>query len=105
MTDQQKKLWLFVAERTDSNLEARMVYDELLKKINMSEERIILSMVETDRGIEVHVGEQAYENFAVIGLLERIKLDLLSKPELPIYDLRKKEKGSSKEKKSQNYDA
>ena len=100
MTDQQKKLWLLVAEKTGSNLEARMVYDELLKKINMSEERIVLSMVETENGIEVHIGEQAYENFAVIGLLERIKLDLLSKPELPIYDLRKKGKDKSK-----SYDA
>ena len=106
MTDQQKKLWLFVAERTDSNLEARMVYDELIKKLNMSEERIILSMVETERGIEVYVGEQAYENFAVIGLLEKIKLDLLSKPELPMYDLRQKSKDSKKESKEKpSYDA
>jgi len=102
MTHQQKKLWQLVTEKAGSNLEARMVYDELLKKINMSEERIILSMVETENGIEVHVGEQAYENFAVIGLIEKIKMDLLNRPELPIYDLRKKK---GKEKSSQNYDA
>ncbi|MEY4331551.1 MAG: hypothetical protein RLZZ196_289 [Bacteroidota bacterium] len=100
MTDQQKKLWLFVAERTDSNLEARMVYDELLKKINMSESKVILSLMETDNGIEVHLGEKAYENFAVIGLLEKIKMDLLIQPELPIYDLRNKGKDKSK-----SYDA
>jgi hypothetical protein len=101
MTDQQKKLWLFVAERTDSNLEARMVYDELIKKLNMSESKVILSLMETENGIEVHVGEQAYENFAVIGLLEKIKLDLLSRPDLPVHDLRGKTKGKS----SQKYDA
>jgi len=102
MTDQQKKLWLFVAERTDSNLEARMVYDELIKKLTMSESKIILSMVETENGIEVHVGEQAYDNFAVIGLLEKVKLDLLSRPELPIHDLRDNKK---KDKSNQKYDA
>jgi hypothetical protein len=101
MTDQQKKLWQLVAEKTGSNLEARMVYDELLKKLNMSEDKVILSLRQTENGIEVHISEQAYENFAVIGLLERIKLDLLSQPELPVQDLRKK----GTEKTSQNYDA
>ena len=101
MTNQQKKLWQLVAEKTGSNLEARMVYDELLKKLNMSEDKVILSLRQTENGIEVHISEQAYENFAVIGLLERIKLDLLSQPELPVHDLRKK----GTEKISQNYDA
>jgi hypothetical protein len=100
MTDQQKKLWLHVAEKTGSNLEARMVYDELLKQLNMSEETVILSLMETENGIEVHVSEKAYDNFAVIGLIERIKLDLLNRPELPIQDLRTKGKESS-----QKYDA
>ena len=104
MTDQQKKLWLLVAEKTGSNLEARMVYDELLKKLNMSEDKIILSLMQTENGVEVHVGEQAYENFAVIGLLERIKMDLLHRPELPIYDLREKTK-DKKVKSSRKYDA
>lgn len=80
MTSQQKKLWQLVAEKTKSNLDARMVYDELLKKLKMSEETIILSLVETDNGIEVHLNEKAYENFAVIGLIEKIKFDLLQKP-------------------------
>jgi hypothetical protein len=102
MTDQQKKLWLHVAEKTGSNLEARMVYDELLKKLNMSEDTVILSLVETENGIEVHLNEKAYDNFAVIGLIERIKLDLLSRPDLPIHDLRKK---TETEKPSQKYDA
>jgi hypothetical protein len=96
MTNLQKKLWLLVAEKAESNLEARMIYDELLKKLNMSENKVILSLMETENGIEVHVGENAYENFAVIGLLERIKLDLLSQPELPIHDLRKTTKSQPK---------
>ena len=40
----------------------------------MSEETVILSLMETENGIEVHVSEKAYDNFAVIGLIERIKL-------------------------------
>lgn len=100
MTNQQKKLWLLVAEKAESNLEARIVYDELLKKLNMSEDKVILSLMETENGIEVHVSEHAYENFAVIGLIEKIKLDLLTRPDLPIHDLRKKRKDVS-----QKYDA
>ena len=33
MTDCQKKLWLLVAKNTSSNLDARIVYDELLKQL------------------------------------------------------------------------
>ena len=100
MTHQEKKLWLLVAEKAESNLEARMVYDELLKKLKMSEETIILSLVETKNGIEVHLNEKAYDNFAVIGLIEKIKLDLLTRPDLPIHDLRSRDKSDS-----QKYDA
>lgn len=78
MTDQQKKLWLFVAERTDSNLEARMVYDELLKKLNMSKETTLLSITETKQGLEVKISEKAYGNLAIIGLIEQIKFNLLN---------------------------
>jgi len=100
MTHLQKKLWLLVAEKADSNLEARMVYDELLKKLNMSEDKVILSMMETENGIEVHISENAYENLAVIGLIEKIKLDLLTRPDLPVHDLRNRDKSQS-----QKYDA
>ena len=100
MTHLQKKLWLLVAEKADSNLEARMVYDELLKKLNMSEDKVILSMMETENGIEVHISEHAYENLAVIGLIEKIKLDLLTRPDLPVHDLRNRDKSQS-----QKYDA
>lgn len=78
MTDCQKKLWMFVAERADSNLEARMLYDELLKQLNMSDKAVIVSITEAEDGVEVRVHEQAYGNAHIIGILERIKYSLLS---------------------------
>jgi len=54
----------------------------------MSDTTIILSLVETDGGIEVHMSEKAYDNFAVIGLLEKIKMDLLNRPNPAVQDLR-----------------
>jgi hypothetical protein len=78
MTDQQKKLWLHVAEKTGSNLEARMVYDELIKILDMEKDTVIVSITETDGGLEVRVNEGAYGNAHIIGILERIKFTLLS---------------------------
>jgi len=54
----------------------------------MSDSTIILSLVETNGGIEVHMSEKAYDNFAVIGLLEKIKMDLLNRPNPAVQDLR-----------------
>jgi len=67
----------------------------------MSESTTILSLVETDGGIEVHMSEKAYDNFALIGLLEKIKLDLLNRPNPTVQDLRP----LSKVDVPQNYDA
>lgn len=67
----------------------------------MSNEVQILSLVETENGVEVHISEKAYENFAVIGLLERIKLDLLNRPNPGVQDLR----AGVKVDTNQNYDA
>lgn len=67
----------------------------------MSNETQILALVETENGVEVHISEKAYENFAVIGLLERIKLDLLNKPNPALHDLR----AGVKVDTNQNYDA
>lgn len=78
MTDQQKKLWLHVAEKTGSNLEARMVYDELIKILNMDKDAVIISITETNDGLEVRVNEGAYGNPHIIGILEKIKFTLLS---------------------------
>lgn len=38
----------------------------------------MLSLIEKEEGLEVRVNEAAYGNLAVIGLLERIKFNLLS---------------------------
>lgn len=78
MTDVQKRLWLLVAEKTGSNLEARIVYDELLKKLNMSKEIELLKITETGQGLEVRISEKAYGNYALIGLIEQIKFNLLN---------------------------
>jgi hypothetical protein len=78
MTDVQKRLWLLVAEKTGSNLEARVVYDELLKKLNMSKEIELLKITETGQGLEVRISEKAYGNYALIGLIEQIKFNLLN---------------------------
>jgi hypothetical protein len=83
VTLELKKLWLLVAEKSDSNLEARMVYDELLKQLNMSKETTVLSITETEQGLEVRISEKAYGNLAIIGLVEQIKFNLLNTEETP----------------------
>jgi len=83
MTAVYKRLWLLVAEKTGSNLEARMVYDELLKQLNMSKEIELLKITETDKGLEVRISEKAYGNYALIGLIEQIKFNLLNTDDSP----------------------
>lgn len=78
MTIHQKKLWRLVTERTGSNLEARMVYDELIKLLNMSDKKVIVSITEVEDGLEVKINEGAYGNAHIIGILERIKFTLLT---------------------------
>jgi len=48
----------------------------------MAEKSIMLSIVETEQGMEVHINEKAYGNFGLVGLIEQIKLSLLSDPEI-----------------------
>jgi hypothetical protein len=80
MTAQQKLLWeKLTKEVRDTgmdNLRARELYDELSKLLNMSD-KVLISISEKPDGIEVRVAEDAYDNLAVIGLLERIKFSLL----------------------------
>ena len=78
MTIHQKKLWRLVTERTGSNLEARMVYDELIKLLDMSDKKVIVSITEVEDGLEVKINEGAYGNAHIIGILERIKFTLLT---------------------------
>ena len=48
----------------------------------MTEKSIMLSIVETEEGMEVHINEKAYGNFGLVGLIEQIKLNLLSESEI-----------------------
>jgi hypothetical protein len=41
------------------------------------ENTILISISTTEEGIEVRLGEEAYGNLALVGLLEKIKLSLL----------------------------
>jgi hypothetical protein len=80
MTTQQKLLWeKLTKEVRDAgmdNLRARELYDELSKLLNMSD-KVLISISEKPDGIEVRVAEDAYDNLALIGLLERIKYNLI----------------------------
>ena len=38
---------------------------------------VLLSVTETEKGLEVRIHDTAYGNIAMVGLLERVKLTLL----------------------------
>jgi hypothetical protein len=102
MTAQQKLLWEKLTEEVRDtgmdNLRARELYDELSKLLNMSDKTLI-SITEKEKGLEVRLHEEAYGNLALIGLLEKIKLNILdSLPE-------DKELEESKATTKQKYDA
>jgi hypothetical protein len=102
MSPQQKLLWEKITKEVrtlgGSNLEARELYDKLSKLLNMSD-RVVLSITEKEDGLEVKIGEQAYGNIAIVGLLEKIKLNILS----DIPEVVKEEKPVTKT--TQKYDA
>lgn len=81
MTLQQKLLWEKLTEEVRNsgmdNLHARELYDELSKLLNM-EARTIIAIDVTEEGLEVRMTEDAYGNLGLIGLLEKIKLNLLT---------------------------
>lgn len=80
MTAQQKLLWekltKEVREAGMDNLHARELYDELSKLLNMSD-KVIISITHKEEGLEVRLAEEAYGNLALIGLLEKIKINIL----------------------------
>ena len=80
MTAQQKLLWekltKEVRDQGMDNLRARELYDELNKLLNMSD-KVLVSITEKEKGLEVRLHEEAYGNLALIGLLEKIKLNIL----------------------------
>lgn len=102
MTIQQKLLWKKLTEEVRDqgmdNFHARELYDELSKLLNMSD-KVLISITEKEKGLEVRLHEEAYGNLALIGLLEKIKLNILdSLPE-------DKELEESKVSTKQKYDA
>jgi hypothetical protein len=102
MTAQQKLLWKKLTEEVRDqgmdNFHARELYDELSKLLNMSD-KVLISITEKEKGLEVRLHEEAYGNLALIGLLEKIKLNILdSLPE-------DKELEESKATTKQKYDA
>jgi hypothetical protein len=102
MTAQQKLLWKKLTEEVRDqgmdNFHARELYDELSKLLNMSD-KVLISITEKEKGLEVRIHEEAYGNLALIGLLEKIKLNILdSLPE-------DKELEESKVSTKQKYDA
>jgi hypothetical protein len=102
MTPQQKKLWEEITNQAREsgmdNLHARKLYDELSKIINMSD-KVLLSITEKEDGLEVRVGENAHGNLALIGLLEKLKLNLLDN------FVEEKELFNNTNKTTQKYDA
>jgi len=102
MTTQQKLLWQKLTEEVRDkgmdNLHARELYDELSKLLNMSD-KVLVSITEKEKGLEVRIHEEGYGNLALIGLLEKIKLNILdSLPE-------DKELEEAKVSTKQKYDA
>ena len=84
MSPQQKLLWKVITKEVrdlgEGNLLARELYDEFCKIINMSD-KVLVSIVEKENGLEVRIGEMAYGNLAIVVLLEKIKLNLLTEVE------------------------
>jgi hypothetical protein len=67
----------------------------------MEEEKsIMLQIVETETGMEIHINEKAYGNFGLVGLMEHIKMALLTKEDTQL-EKRMKAPGVSEQK----YDA
>ena len=81
MTHQQQLLWEKLTEEVREsgmgNLRASELYDKLSKLLNM-EDKTIIAINVTEDGLEVRMTEDAYGNLGLIGLLEKIKLNLLT---------------------------
>lgn len=41
-------------------------------------ERVLLSVEETESGLQIKIDEEAYGNLALVGVLEKIKLTLIT---------------------------
>ena len=40
-------------------------------------DKVLISISEKENGLEVKIGEEVYGNLAIVGLLEKIKLNIL----------------------------
>jgi len=80
MTRQQRLLWEKLtkdaAELGMDNLQTREMYEEINKIMDIKE-KTILSIVEKGDGLEVRMSDAVYDNLAIVGLLEKIKLNIL----------------------------
>jgi hypothetical protein len=47
------------------------------KYVMSKEDKVILSIRDTEGGLEVRINEVAYGNLAIVGLVEKIKMNLL----------------------------
>lgn len=65
----------------------------------MSDDKVIISLIEREQGMEVRINESAYGNLAVIGLLEKIKMTIMDN------DPDTRETVTVSNKKSKSYDA
>ncbi len=46
------------------------------KHVMSKEDKVIVSIKDTDEGLEVRINEGAYGNLAIVGLLEKIKMSM-----------------------------
>jgi len=80
MSPQHKQLWEKITRQVREsgldNMRARELYDELSKLLSM-DDKVIISLTETENGIEVRINEAAYGNLALVGLLEKVKLTIM----------------------------
>jgi hypothetical protein len=48
------------------------------KHVMSKEDKVIVSIKDTDEGLEVRINEGAYGNLAIVGLLEKIKMSIMT---------------------------
>ena len=84
MTRQQRllleKLTKEAAASGMDNFQAREMYDEINKLMDIKE-KTVLSIIEKGDGLEVRMSDAVYNNLAIVGLLEKIKLNILDHSE------------------------
>jgi hypothetical protein len=84
MTRQQKLLWEELTKEVRNsgmdNFHARELYDKI-NELMEQKEKTVLSIIEKGDGLEVRMSDAVYNNLAIVGLLEKIKLNILDHSE------------------------